>query len=384
MTDAATARIACVVLLFGGVPAVPAAELRVDGTASTYAEFNDNPRLVEGDADPVVGAVVDATMSVRWGAPPWQWDLVPRVVARNYTGDYNLDSRDVYLTGGYTRSSERGQVQLGGSYARQSTLTSEFSSTGVVEDNVPSETLGAQIAAQHNVTERVTLSGQLAYSDVSYEQGLRYGLLDYEYLSAAGFTRYSLTERTSVRFVARFARLDVPVTGGWSRETTLGLGVEHAWSERWRLDVAAGPSFSDFAVGDSSQGVSYRLGLSGDWEKARLDFGAERLLSPIAGQGRLQTRDALRASLVYRMRETLDLRTWISADQYSDVGDRLAGIRDDTGTTRAGVGLTWRASPDWSLRTSYTYSRRYGDISPDGNLVSAGVTWHGWSHSSSH
>jgi len=71
------------------------------------------------------------------------------------------------------------------------------------------------------------------------------------------------------------------------------LGFDHAWSERWQMDVYAGPTFSDFNDGPSTTGYSYRAGLQGAWQRTRVSLEASRQLSPYAGQGRLQIQDSI-------------------------------------------------------------------------------------------
>jgi hypothetical protein len=368
--------------LLPGVTAVSQAEeLRVAATAGSYVEFNDNPRLVDGDTDAVTGIVADARLQASWGAEAWRWTLSPRLVARNYAGEYELDSRDAFVDGAVWRQTERSRYEASASYARESTLTSEFAETGTVDVNVPRETMRLQGAITHGWTERVSVNGRLAYDDVRYDGGLRSGLFDYEYRSAAGYAQYAFTERTSVNLIARFARLDVPLTGGWSREQSVGLGVDHAWNERWRMSLAAGPSYSEFRFGESNVGGSYRATLGGQWERASIEVGAERLLSPNAGQGRLQTRDALRTALTYRLSEALDVNAFVAGDRYADVGDRAQRARGTNGTLRGGVGLNWRSSPQWSWRASYTHLQRDAAGTPQGNQFIAGVNWNGWSRS---
>jgi hypothetical protein len=163
-----------------------------------------------------------------------------------------------------------------------------------------------------------------------------------------------------------------------------GLSVDYAVSQSWRAAAAVGPSRADFRVGDSVNGYSYRASLEQETPESTIQLAAERLLSPSAGQGRLQTRDAVRGSYLHRIRESFDVSAFVAAEAYRDVGDRLEGLRGRTGSVRGGVAVDWRPSQRWSWRASYahtvidTYDRlREPAGTPRGNQFLVGLTWNG-------
>jgi hypothetical protein len=363
--------------LAASIAPLAAEELQVDISAGSYLEYNDNPRLVGDDVESVVGLVADARLDLAWGAEAWRWHASPRVVGRRYSGAYSLNSRDIFADAGYQWSGERSSHSFGLGYARDSTLTSDFSATGVVDDNIPRETLSFDATTMQGFTERLAGNLRLGYQDVAYDGGLRYGLLDYRYWSAVGYTQFASSERSSTNVILRLAEVDVPLTGGGSREVSVGLGYDRSWDERWKLSLAAGPSFSEVNGGGTETGVSYRVGLTHAGERSNLELGAERLLSPNAGQGRLQTRDALQASYRRRLSEYLALTVFAGADLYTDVGQRNVTGSYESGTLRGGAKLAWRPSPDWSWHATYEHIQRDVDGSPQGNRLAAGVTWSG-------
>ncbi len=377
-------RLALVVLATGVVPALHAEELRIEPSAGAQTSYNDNPTLVADDAEAVFGVIADAGLAASWGAEQWRWSLAPKLVARRYDGETDLDSLDTYVTAGYARALERGSFDLGVSYAQEYTLTSNFVATGVVDENVPRQVVALNAAATRQFGERLSLLGQLGHQDVSYDGGLRWGLRDYDYWSASGSLQYGLRERTQASLVLRLAQLEVPLTEQTSRELSLGLGVDHEWSERWSMGLSAGPSFSDADGGPRSTGYSYRATLDGDWERATLTLGGERVLSPDAAQGRLQTRDVLRGTVTYRHSHAFETSAYVRDERYSDVAD--AGVRRGTsyGTLLGGFSLRWRPDEAWSWVLSYTRTIRDTEHSPSSNSLGAGLVWRGRARSSSH
>ncbi len=379
MGPAIVARAAAAVATLVAVILMPAHadELHVDFSAGTRLEFNDNPRLVAGDVDTVTGVIADAGLDVRWGEEDWSLHFTPRFVGRRYTGDYELDSRDLSLDAGYARTFERNSIATSLGYQRASTLTGAFAATGATEDNVPSETLYARVALGHSASQRLSLNADLTYQDVAYIGGLRYGLRDYNYLSALTYTRYAVSERSSASIVARIGSLDIPVTGAGSREITVGLGFDHAWSERWQMDLYAGPTFSDFNDGPATTGYSYRTGLKGAWQRTQVNVQASRLLSPDAGQGRLQIREDYRASVSHSLRESLDASVFAASESYADTGRRADISGFQSGTERVGASLSWRPLDRWSFGATIEHTVRDAPGNPTGNLLSMAVTWNG-------
>jgi hypothetical protein len=369
---------------------VTAAELRLETSVGSYGELNDNPRLLPEAGDGVVGLVVNGNARLTWAQEDWTCGLSPGFVNRSYTDGEGLDALDARVDADLSRRFETSEISAAASYAREHALTSEVAATGVVIDtNTPRYQGALSFGGSRTIVDRVVAGGRLAYETVTFENGRRYGLLDYDYVSAAGFTRYAVSPRSSFSVIGRLARLDVPQTGGWSNEVSIGLGVDHAWNERWQARVAVGPSRSEYRFGPAVSGYSYRAGLQGGWQRASVDLSAERVLSPTAGQGRLQVRDSLRLASTYRLRLETEASAFVAADRYEDTGELLAGARDDSGSVRAGVALDWRPSRSWSWRVSYLHNYvRYAGFDEQreqarGNQLLVGVTWQGPSRSTS-
>jgi len=343
----------------------------------SYAEFDDNPRLLSEGAEAVQGVVADVSVQLRRRTESSTMSFQPRVVARRYTGDYTLDSDDVYVNADYALNSERSQYSLGALFSRDGTLTSEFIATGFVGANVPREIYGLRGSASHSMSERTKLYGSLDYQDVSYVDGLRYGLVDYQYWSGLAYAQRSLNERTSFNVITRLAILDVPLTGAESREVSVGLGLDRQWSDRWKSTFALGPTFSEANGRSNGTNTSYRASLNGTWPRSALSVEAARLLTPDAGRGTLETRDRATVSARHRLTERISANAFAAVDYYSDPDtprNQGGGYRS---FTSAGGGLAWQAAPEWSLSIRYQYSQRDEFITASANQLFAGFSWRG-------
>ena len=343
----------------------------------SYAELDDNPRLLSEAAEAVQGVVADVSVQLTRRTESSTLGFQPRVVARRYTGDYALDSDDVFFNADYAVNAERSQYSLGARYSRDGTLTSEFISTGFVGANVPREIHGLRGSASRNVSERTTLYGSLDYQDVGYVGGSRYGLVDYQYWSGVAYAQRSLNERTSFNVITRLALLDVPLTGAESREVSVGLGLDRQWSDRWKSTFALGPTFSESNGRSNGTNTSYRANLNGTWPRSALGVEAVRLLTPDAGQGTLETRDRASVSARHRLTEYLSANAFAAVDYYSDPDtprNQGGGYRS---FVSAGGGLAWQAAPEWSLSIRYEHSRREEFTTASGSQLLAGFSWRG-------
>jgi hypothetical protein len=225
------------------------------------------------------------------------------------------------------------------------------------------------------VSERAILFGSATYQDVGYEDGLRYGLLDYKYWSGLGYLQHALSERTSVSLLARLAFLDVPVTGGESQEVTVGLGLDRNWSERWKSSIYVGPTFSEVNGRSSGTNTSYRVDLTGQWERSALRVQAERLLSPAAGVGQLESRDRASATVSHGLTEHIQASVSAAIDYFSEANDPRNRGGSYRSYGQAAAGLVWRFAPQWSAIARVEYSQRDDITDASRSALTAGIEW---------
>ena len=346
-------------------------------SAGAYADVNSNPRLQYDDPQAVAGVVSELGTALALRRPAMELRLEPRVIVREYTGDDALDSVDTYVDAGFDTTRERARYSLTGRYASDETVTGEFSETAASRANVPRQSVVAEAGARWLTSEASDLTTRLSYEDVRYEQGLRYGLVDYRYLSAAAIGARSVSEQTRVSLIGRIARLEADQISNESREVSLAVGVDRVWNARWSTALALGPTWSEFSDESSDVGMSYRASVLGEWPRTQVRLQAEQLLSPSSSRGRLETRDQAGAVLQHRLDERWTADASASFIYYSvpgSSGDERIGPRR---YAIAGAGLEWLITPTSRSRIAYTYSRVEDlDVASSHRLV-LGLTWKG-------
>lgn len=343
-----------------------AASTEYDSNPALTSDATETALLLRGD--------LDARASWRWARS--ELTLSPRLVVRRYSGDYGLDSEDVYVDLGYRRRNELGETTASASYIRDDTLTSEFISTGFVEANVPRERAAVRTGLERLVSERTVAAAELAWERTNYVGGDSVGLVDFDYASALGYARTGFTARTGGSMVARVARLSASTLDQDSLELTLGLGLDHRWNERWRASVSAGPSYSETDGTSNGINPSLRVEVDGAWPRATLSLQAQRQLSPLAGRGVLETRDAASVGYDFRLRERWTLLTSLSVALFSAADDPRNRGGDYRSYVDGGATLRWQQSARsaWRLSCSYAH-REEDDDSARGYRVNLGFEW---------
>jgi len=354
-----------------------AAEWRAASSLASSAEYDSNPEMTSGSAEAVSGAIADLTLRLGRRSEVSSLDLTSRLIARRYTGDETLDSDDVYVNGDWRLDGERNLFGLTASYARDGTLTSELGDTGFVEANVPREISALRASASRGLSERMQVNAALDYQDVRYQEGARYGLLDYQYWTGTAYTQRALSERSSFNLIARVAMLTVPDSDEDSREASAGVGFEHRWSEHWKSSLAIGPSYSETNGESNGTGTSYRATLAGDWPRRSAGLELSRVLSPDEGRGTLEVRDRLSFALRRELSERAAASAFASVDFFSSASDPRNQGGSSRNYIRAGGTLSWQAAQQWALSLSYRYLRQDESSIAVGHQFSAGVNWRG-------
>jgi hypothetical protein len=299
------------------------------------------------------------------------------VVVREYTGDDALDSVDTYVDAVFEKKRERARYSITGRYASDQTVTGEFSETAASRANVPRHALSAEAGASWLTSEAGDFRALVALEDVSYDQGLRYGLFDYRYLSAVAIGARSVNERTRVNLIGRVARLETDQVDNESRELVLGIGVERVWDPRWVSALTLGPTWSEFNGESNDVAMSYRASLAGTWPRSQLRLQAERLLSPSASRGRLETRDQADAVFQYRLDERWTTDVSASLVDFSDPGSSAGERAGSRRYSTAGAGLEWQTTSTIRSRLAYTYSRADDVEVASSHRLVFGLTWNG-------
>jgi hypothetical protein len=353
-----------------------AAEWSIDGVVSTAAEFSSNPRLLADPSGSAAGTITELSTTFARRTARDALELSPKVVARAYTGDYQLDGVDTGLTMAYRRTSELSRLNLSVDYLSDNTSTSGFTTTGYTEKNIPRTTLAADVDYGRSISPRLEVGAILGWQSVDFDRGNRGGLVDYDYLSATGYVQRDLTPRIRVRAIARLGQLNVPETGFDSQELAFGLGVERDWTERWSTSLDIGPSRIRSEGDWQPVTVSYRGRIDGKWERTQLALSAQRTASPTAGRGLLETRSDVEVRISRSLAERWSAEAVAAATLFER--DASAAVDADSRSySRLYAAVLWRASPEWSYRLSLGHERQDSADVGSGTRMMLGAIWNG-------
>lgn len=353
---------------------VALAETSVATEANLAVEYNDNIRLTPQSGQDAVGRYASAGAKFFLSRPEQEIRVNPSIHAQRYAGAPSLDNDDYFLDIAADRQLERSALSLQGNYYRDTTLTNDIDSTGLVEIGVRRERSGIRPAWTLELAPESRLKLGLGYDKVAYAESTALGTtVDYDFTSASLSYGRELAQGDELSATLSADRLEAPDIS--NRADHQGVQMDYAVSpaERVRVSATLGLQRSRFARGtaplaeESGALIGFRLIGEGEYRVANLAL--TRSIEP-SGTGTLMQSDNLSFSLASELspRLTSDLALLLS-----DRTD-LQGIdpNSDRVLGQVRIGFGWRLAEGWDLSAVYRFVRqRYvrTDIEADSNAL---------------
>lgn len=388
-------------------PTLHAAEWVAEPSVTLRGEYDDNIRLTSLDHDDVWGTIVDPSLKLSRRTELWDLNATGRVRAAWYSGDDDLDTVDNFLDLAAERRFERGSLEASAGLANDTTLQNEYLDidTGLVINQIDRSRRSARLAGQYMFTEATWVEASVDYSQVEYDDGLRYGLLDYDYLTPGLRIVHQLNPTTQVFGILSHARVDYDTASELESKTdSLQLGAAYDITEVWKVSGSIGtrrtetsslvpnavprpgleflfPFIYDvvYETRDSeTTGLVYDASLTREFETGSLKLSASRSIVPSSTGSDTET---TRFDLNGTRRFSAQLWAQLAVSYYrSDtVGD--IRTRADLDRYRIAPSLTWKLDRDLSLRAGYAYTHVKRDVAVDDTadsnmaFVSLGYSW---------
>jgi hypothetical protein len=301
--------------------------------AASAAEWSAQPRVtvaLDTDSNRRLDTEAEDSQSLRIGfaaalahaQPRQRIELRPRLDIARFDGtDRELDSNDYGLNVALQRSGERWQFDASVNGARDSTLTTELTDTGLIDGRTRRQSLGADVSASYAIGQRSTVQVSAGHSDIDFDRAEGTGLVPYGYTSFAAGYVFQVSERTELVTQAFGGRLDVPQ----SALTTDNVGVRAILrkrvSERFRFDASAGVSRTE-SDDRSDQSQVFSASVTWNNELTEVALSLSRNVEPSA-RGRLVDADSV--NLNYRRRVSERLTVGV-AGSYARREDLLFGF----------------------------------------------------------
>jgi hypothetical protein len=380
----------------------------VDRSVSTRVTHNDNILMRSTDAlgDTSLALTPALTLTNRSETREAGVNLAPTV--NRYVQHSEYDTVDYRANVNLKWASELDKRSLTLARVRDSTLTTELATTGVVLARRQRTLTNAQATWQHSLTENTSANAALSLASVRYEAAP--GLTDYDDNSLTAGVLHGVSERSSVG-ASLFTR-DYQTTDGnvKSRINGASLNGEMKYSERLVLSLEAGrnrtrtdlqlaalicPSGSirlttllcgDLAtltlvpvnankvpVSSETKGSTFSGAASYQLESGSLSATIARSLNP-SGGGTLLRSDQLGLNYQRRFSETLDFGFSANMVRSSVLGNAASESR----YTRLAPTLQWQIDQWISMSFGYALATQTatGQLQPArSNMVFVGLNY---------
>lgn len=245
--------LACGVLALGlSSPRSNAIEWGAEPSIGIGAEYNDNIFLTTRAHESVHGVNLTPGLDLSARQPNWELRSSTQLTDKRYASRPDLDGDNGTETLSYKFITERSMLQLKGSYASEATwATSRIDAdVGLVQTNTRRYTTLANPTWSWLLTEAVQLTADYQWTDVTYDKGLQYGLLDYQQQIPSLSFSAQVAERTKLTAAVAYSEFKVTTTE-WnllipqytskSRSTYTQVGITQEFTETLKGSISAGP-----------------------------------------------------------------------------------------------------------------------------------------------
>lgn len=399
---------------------VEAAEWAAEPSVSLRGEYDDNFRLTPARHDDVWGAIIDPRLKLSRRSDLWDLNASGRVRAANYTGEDGLNTVDNFFDLAAKRRMERGSVGISAGLINDTTLQNEVLDvdTGLTVNQIDRTRQNLGLTGQYMFTEATWVEVAANYSKNDYDEGERYGLLDYDYLTPSLRIIHQYNPQTQVFGILSHSKVtyDTP-TELESTTDSLQLGSAYDITETWKVSASVGsrrtktssmqyelvatlpPGFENFPQlcgstlpifgpinclfslvpsDTESTGLVYDASLTREFETGSIKLTASQAVTPSStGTDSESTQISLNG--IHRFSTKLSTGLAVSYYQTSTVGDTTTRV--DQKRYRIAPSLTWQLDEELALNTGYAYTRvkreSGNDNTVDSNAVfiSLGYTW---------
>ena len=367
--------LACSALATAGASA---AEWRFVPSSSVAADYSENPRLLVSGGESASGVRSELSTQLLMRTERAALSMTPRIVSSHYSDDASLSSTDEFIDFTGQWQSEHTTWTTTANLTRDTTLTSEIGLTGLIQSNRRHEGIAFGGGPTVQLTERLSLGGQLFEMRNHYVDARYTGLVDYDYSLAGLNAGWIVSERTSLTAEANAGELRAPDANMRTRNESLKLGMSYTVSELWRAKLSAGPSWVQADAGEDTGWVLsselHRRTERNDWS-----VSLARELTP-AGRGLLTRRDNLSIGFVRQITEHTAAELYVRALNNQTLTPGFAINYDTVYYQQVEARLRWMLSPSWSLVASASAQRQSFSTNPDaasGSRALLNIVWNG-------
>ena len=346
-----------------------AAEWSLVPSMSTKGIYNDNLLMTPLPHDPTYGYWISPAVEFAGKTERLEVSSKAALDFVDYYGGEPNRFTNVLLPLTLKYRTERDEWGFSGGFTRDNTLMGELLTTGVVLRFTQRNLWNLNPSWTRMITEKFGFQGTFQFSDASYQDGLRLGLVDYQvYGGSAGFLLH-MTERDDVQLAGTYTNFHTTNAPFGLRAYYPGamLSLTHTFTEGLKATAYGGPRF----VSSTTEGAGfsqttrdtiwvYGASLTQQLERASVQLNMSREIFP-SGFGLLLQTDRLGAMASYHFTDSITAS--LDASGYL--------VSGATSQTRGGTlpeqrlfyltpKLAWHFSEWWRAEASYAY--RWRDV----------------------
>jgi hypothetical protein len=279
----------------GACPHSWAAQWSVEPQLAWLVNYNSNVLLTTTDQRATPGMTLSLDAIFKRLTDNTEMDFHPHLDVLRFSDDKDLNANNGSLQGLISGQSERSSITFTGGYERASTLTTEFTDTGIIDTNTERQTSSASVVMGHDVSELQHLDLKGSYTYVVYPGGEPVGLLGYRYPQASLTDTFTFSVRDSLSVGVLADQLTAPQSGYQARDLGMRVTLKHDFSLRTVLSASVG--LTDTTIDSVRQhGNQWDLHLTHNSQLTQWDFDYGQTLAP-SGRGYLVRRDTANLTL---------------------------------------------------------------------------------------
>lgn len=353
--------------LFPGLRSSLAAEWSLQPSLGTKAYYNSNLLLTPLPHDATYGYWVSPGADFAGKTERLEVNGRAAMDFVSYHGGEATSFTNIFLPLTARYKNEKDVFDFTGGYTRDNTFMGEFQTTGVVLRFTQRNLWTANPSWTRNVTEKLAFLGGLQFSDATYENGVRLGLVDYRVLGGSAGLSYQLTEQDQLQLTGTYTKFETRHAPFTLQATFPGamLNLTHSFTETLTGTAFAGPRFinsSSEAFGNTvtTHDTVWVFGgsITDQFERASIKVTVARDIFP-SGFGLLVRTDRAGITTSYDMSETVTASLNASGYLVSGVGGGAGGrIFPENRYIAFTPALAWKFLEWWKLDVSYTYGQR--------------------------
>lgn len=276
---------------------------------------------------------------------------------------------------------ETDQLGFTGGVMRDNTLMGELLETGVVLRFTQRDQFTATPTWTRSLTEKLSFQVSGQFTDTTYENGLRLGLVDYQLFGGTGGLLYHVTEQDQLQLMGTYANFHTTNAPNGFQADFPGINGSYtrAFTESLTGTIYGGPRFlrSTSVLGGGSIKSNDTVWVFGaniqkKFESTTVQVSASRDIIP-SGFGLLIQTDRVSTTVSHDIHESFSLSLDASGYQISGATSRaLGGTFLDQSYVYLTPKISWKFLEWWQADLSYTF-RWVDNIGAQDSVTSNGT-----------